>query len=288
MTQSKRVFITGTSAGFGFDTAKALAIAGHIVWATMRDAAGKNKAKADALISAAKGAPGSIRVLSLDVTDQPSIDAAVETAIAGGGIDVLINNAGVGSFGIDESFSVEQAQRLFDVNVFGVMRVNRAVLPHLREAKKGRIIYLSSGLGRIVLPFMAIYTASKFAVEGYAEATDIELAPLGIQTVIVQPGAFGTTFAPNSLMPSKDVTGEYGTTTQIFNAFAAGFEERFKTGAIGDPADVVKALVEEVERPTEECSLRRTVGREVQEPVGAINRTCAEVQSHLLKAFGVR
>ena len=288
MSQSKRVFITGTSAGFGFDTAEALASAGHTVYATMRDVSGKNKSKAEALAAFGKGTRGGIRVIELDVADQSSVDKAVEVAVSAGGIDVLINNAGVGNWGIDEGFGVEQAERLFNVNVFGVMRVNRAVVPHFRNIGKGTIIYLSSGLGRIVLPFMAIYNSSKFAIEGYAESTGIELAPLGIETVIVQPGAFGTTFLSNSVLPSRDVTGTYGKTTEIFNAFSSGFEESAKSGGLGNPEEVVNALVEEVERPAGDRPLRHTVGADVKEPVEAINETCAAVQEKLLKAFGLR
>jgi NAD(P)-dependent dehydrogenase (short-subunit alcohol dehydrogenase family) len=288
MTSSKRIFITGASAGFGFDTAKALASAGHTVFATMRDPSKKNAEKAEALRSFAKDTRGKIKVIELDVTNQDKVDKAVATAFAEGGVDVLINNAGVGTFGIDEGFTVEQAERLLDTNLFGVMRVNRAVVPHFRKEGKGLIIYLSSGLGRLVLPFMAIYTASKFAVEGYAESVSIELSPLGIQTVIIQPGAFGTTFTPNCVTPKTDLSSVYGPSAQIFQAFGKGFEERIKSGGIGDPKEVVQALVEEVERPAGDRPLRRTVGRDVQEPVGAINQTCAQVQGHLFKAFGLQ
>ena len=135
---------------------------------------------------------------------------------------------------------------------------------------------------------MALYTASKFAIEGFAESTSYELAPLGIQSVIVQPGAYGTTFLANSMHPQKDVASTYGPTAQMFEAFGSGFEERVKSGGLGDPAEVVKALVEEVERPAGERALRRTVGQDVQEPVSAINQTCDQVQGHLLSAFGLK
>lgn len=288
MQSSKRVFITGTSAGFGFDTAQALSAAGHTVFATMREASGKNAQQALALKTFAKDKPGKLTVIELDVTNQASVDKAVETAVASGGIDVLINNAGVGTMGIDEGFTVEQAQRLLDINLFGVMRVNRAVVPHFRKQGKGLVIYLSSGLGRLALPFMAIYTASKFAVEGYAESVSIELAPLGIQTVIVQPGAFGTSFTPNCVTPKTDLSNVYGPTTQMLQSFSKGFEERMKSGGVGNPKDVIQTLVEEVERTDGTRPLRRTVGRDVQEAVGAINQTCSQVQDHLLKAFGLR
>jgi NAD(P)-dependent dehydrogenase (short-subunit alcohol dehydrogenase family) len=288
MSSAKRVFITGTSAGFGFETTKALAAKGHTVFATMRGVDGKNADPARALARWAKDGGHSVHVLELDVTDEASIVRAVASAVEKGGIDVLIQNAGVGTWGIDEGYTIAQAQRVFDINVLGVMRVNRAVVPHLRQAGKGLIIYVSSGLGRIVFPFMAIYTASKFALEGYAESTSYELAPLGIRSLIVQPGAYGTTFLVHSVHPKTDVSATYGPAARMFEAFGRGFEQRAKSGGLGDPAEVVKALVEEIERPAGERRLRRAVGHDVQEPVSAINATCDQVQGRLLSAFGLK
>lgn len=283
----KRVFITGTSAGFGRGAAKALASKGHTVFATMRGVTGKNEENAVELQNWAEREKVDLHVLELDVTDQASIDVAVKEAIGKGGIDVLVNNAGVGTWGIDEGFTVEQAKAIFDINVFGVMRLNRAVLPHFREKKHGQILYVSSGLGRIVIPFLGIYTASKFALEAYAENASYELAPLGIRSTIIQPGAYGTTFLQNSLHPKNDVTGVYGPTAKMFEAFGAGFEERAKAGGLGDPREIIDALVEEVEASGDRA-LRRCVGADVQQGVGAINATAAQVQGHLLESFGMK
>lgn len=205
-----------------------------------------------------------------------------------GGIDVVINNAGLGTWGIDEGYTVEQAQSIFNVNLFGAMRVDRAVLPHLRKAGQGLIVYISSGVGRIVFPFMAIYVATKFALEAYAESTSYELGPLGIESVIVQPGAYGTTFLANCLPPKKDVGGEYGPTAKNFETFGGNFEEMAKSGGMGDPSEVVEALVEEVERPSGERPLRRPVGKDIQGPVTAINDTCGQVQDGLLAHYGLK
>jgi NAD(P)-dependent dehydrogenase (short-subunit alcohol dehydrogenase family) len=288
MSKSKRVLLTGSSAGFGFDTAKALAERGHTVYATMRGTSGKNSDKAQSIAAWAEQGGHSLHVLELDVTSDASVQKAVSRAIELGGIDVVINNAGVGTWGIDEGFTIEQAKQVFDINVFGVMRLNHAVLPHLREAGKGLIIYLSSGLGRIIFPFMSIYTGSKFALEAFAESTSYELAPLGIQSVIVQPGAYGTTFLENSVHPKHDVTGTYGQTAEMFRRFATNFEARAKAGALGDPSEVVEALVEEVERTGGDRPLRRTVGKDVKEGVSAINQTCDQVQKHLFEAVGLK
>lgn len=287
MSESKRVLITGASSGFGADTVKALAQKGHTVYATMRGVTGKNADKAAALSSWAEAGGHGVHVLELDVTDQASVDRAVSEAIEGGGIDVVINNAGVGNWGIDEGYSVEQAQQLFNVNLFGAMRVTRAALPHLREAGKGLIVYVGSGLGRIVFPFVSIYAASKFALEGYAESASHELAPHGIQTVIVEPGAYGTSFLTNTMQPADDKLGSYGPVDGMFKAFNQGFEEMAKAGMIGDPSEVVAVLVEEVERPAGDRPLRRVVGKDIAPGVSAINDTCAAVQGEILKAFGM-
>jgi NAD(P)-dependent dehydrogenase (short-subunit alcohol dehydrogenase family) len=204
------------------------------------------------------------------------------------GVDVVNNNAGVGTWGLDEGYSVDQAQKVFDVNLFGVMRVDRAVRPHLRKADKGLVIYVSSGLGRIVFPFMAIYVSTKFALEAYAESTSYELAPLGIESVIVQPGAYGTTFLANCLPPANDVAGEYGPSAKNFEAFGGSFEEMAKSGGLGDPSEVVQALVEEVERPSGDRPLRRTVGKDVMEPVTTINQVAGQVQDGLLSHYGLK
>ena len=288
MSDPRRVFITGTSAGFGYEATKALAERGHTVYATMRGVAGKNSSKAHALESWANGGGHSVHILDVDVTDETAVGKAVAAAVELGGIDVLINNAGVGMWGIDAGFSTEQAQQIFDTNLFGMMRVNRAVVPHFSEADKGLIVYVSSALGRIVFPFLAIYAASKFAVEGFAESASYELAPQGIESVIVQPGGYGTTFLANSVQPQSDVASTYSSTAKMFEAFNSAFEENAKAGGVGDPSEVIEVLVEEVERPAGDRPLRRPVGQQVMDAVGAINQTSDQVQGQLLSAFGLK
>ena len=176
---TKTILITGASTGFGRDTAETLARAGHTVFASMRDPEAKNRAHADAL----RGQ--NIEVLELDVTDSQSVDRAVAAVVAKAGrIDVLINNAGVLTAGVSEAFTPEQATALFDVNVIGVHRVTRAVLPHLRRQHDGLIINLSSVLGRVTFPFVGLYGASKFAVEALTDTYRYEVSQLGIDVVL--------------------------------------------------------------------------------------------------------
>jgi NAD(P)-dependent dehydrogenase (short-subunit alcohol dehydrogenase family) len=288
MSKLQKILITGASSGFGLGTARALAEKGHTVYAGMRDIAGKNAQKAKDLAEWGVKGNYALHVLDLDVTNESSIEKAVNACIDKGGIDVLINNAGVGTWGIDEGYDVTQAQQVFDVNVFGAMRMNRAVVPHFRKAGKGIIVYISSGLGRFVLPFMAAYIASKFAIEGYAESVSVELAPLGIQSVIIEPGAFATNFLSNTLGPKRDVMQEYGATADMFKSFSEGFEEQAKSGGLGDPEEVVKTIIEEVESSETNRPLRRPVGAGILQMVSAINEVCDKVQDQLLTDFGLK
>lgn len=290
MNQSKTILMTGTSTGFGYGATKALAAHGHTVFATMRGVAGKNEAHASDLRQWAEKGGHKVHVLELDVTSDASVKTAVDTVIAKvGKIDVLVNNAGVGTWGIQEAFTVEQVHAMFEVNVYGVLRMNRAVLPHMRKAGHGYIVYLSSGLGRIVLPFMGPYTASKFAVEALAETASYELGPLGIDTTILQPGAFGTNFLDNSIYP-KDagLIDQQPKVKAMFDAFGASFEKRAKSGQLGNPNEIFEAVVNLVELDKSKRPLRMTVGADVQNAVIPINEKCSEIQGHLLHAFGFR
>jgi NAD(P)-dependent dehydrogenase (short-subunit alcohol dehydrogenase family) len=175
--------VTGASSGIGLVTAQALSTAGYRVFGTSR------KPVADA--------PG-ISMLVCDVTDEASVKQLVgEIVRKAGRIDLVVNNAGVGLLGGAEESSIEQAQRLFDVNVFGVARVVNAVLPLMRVQKGGRIINMSSILGLIPSPFNAFYASTKHAIEGYSESLDHEVRQFGIRVVLVEPGVTRTSFEEN-------------------------------------------------------------------------------------------
>ena len=174
------VLITGCSTGFGEATARLFASRGWNVVATMR------RPEAGAGLAALGD---NVLVARLDVQDPASIDAAVAQAIARfGRIDVLVNNAGFGLFGVFEAAPRDKIREQFDVNVFGVMDVTRALLPHFRANRAGTIINISSGAGIFTLPMISLYCASKFALEGFSEALSYELASLGIAVKIVEPG----------------------------------------------------------------------------------------------------
>ena len=176
--------VTGASGGIGEATARALHAAGYRVFGTSRRAPGTRS-------------PG-IEYLVCDVTSEESVQAAVgEVLSKAGRVDLLVNNAGVGLVGGAEESSLEQAKSLFDVNLFGLIRMTKAVLPTMRKQRTGRIVNLSSVMGLIPAPFMALYAASKHAVEGYSESLDHEIRGSGVRVVLVEPAYTRTSFEGN-------------------------------------------------------------------------------------------
>ena len=180
---------------------------------------------------------------------------------------------------------MEQVQQVFDVNVFGVMRVNRAVLPHMRNRGSGHLIYVSSGLGRFVIPFVGPYTGTKFALEAMAEAASYELRGEGIDTTIVEPGAFGTPFGANMIQPKEAERLEsYGPTQDMYAAMAKGFQER----EYQDPQEVVDVLVELSESSSGDRPLRVPVGADSKMASTPINETQAQIQAAIEDRFGLK
>ena len=186
MTANRPVaLVTGASSGIGKAAALALAEAGFEVVGTSRDTA---------RVTPRDG----VTFLDLDVTNQESVSAVVQQVIERfERIDVLVNNAGIGTGGAAEESSVAQDQRLFDVNVFGVIRMTKAVLPHMRGRGRGRIINVSSVFGFIPQPYMAAYVASKHAIEGYSESVDHEVREHGVRVLLVEPANTTTGFDAN-------------------------------------------------------------------------------------------
>ncbi|MEI2617544.1 MAG: SDR family oxidoreductase [Thermomicrobiales bacterium] len=183
------VVVTGSSTGLGLETALHLADKGFKVYATVRDIVSEPKVRAAA---AARGVH--VEILELDVTIQESIDAAIEQIVReSGSIFGLVNNAGIGLRGCLEDLADDEIRRVFDANVFGTIAVTKAALPHMREAGRGRVITISSVGGRVSSFGVSMYCASKFALEGFGEALAMEIAPFGLQSILVEPGIIDTT-----------------------------------------------------------------------------------------------
>ena len=278
---SKTMLITGTSSGFGRDTAETLRLAGHTVYASMRGAEGKNFEAAEALRKLG------IKTVELDVSDDASVEAGVKNVLAEAGtIDVLVNNAGIASAGVTEAFTAEQAHAIFDTNVIGLLRVTRAVLPSMRRQHDGLIINIGSILGRVTFPFVGIYGASKFAVEALTDSLRYEVSQLGVEVVAVQPSGYPTNFFTNIQTPaSTDVTKSYGEVGQIPAAMVKSLTSTFEGNDAPDPHEVAAAIAELVDQAKGTRAARTVVGA----PYGSdkANEDVAPVQAKVVEALGL-
>jgi NAD(P)-dependent dehydrogenase (short-subunit alcohol dehydrogenase family) len=197
------VLITGASSGIGRVCAEHLHANGYRVYGTSRNAQWPGPA-----VGQASSPPYCL--LPLDVTSDTSVAAAVQLVVEReDALDVLVNNAGFGIAGAVEDTTIDEAREQFDTNFFGTMRMCRAALPVMRRQGSGCIVNISSIAGRIGIPFQALYSASKFAVEGFTEALRMEAAPFGIRVVLVEPGDFRTGFTGNRRLARAPVTGAY-------------------------------------------------------------------------------
>jgi NAD(P)-dependent dehydrogenase (short-subunit alcohol dehydrogenase family) len=270
--------ITGANSGFGRLTAQAFVADGWRVYATMRNAASKNAGAAAELRAAG------VSVVELDVTSDASVDAAAKTILAeAGAIDVLVNNAGTGHFGIEEAFTPAAVEAQFATNVIGPLRVNRAFLPGMREKKSGLVVFVSSVVGRFVVPFGGIYLASKWALEALAETLSYELAPFDVDVAIVEPGAypteiFGKTFSADD----SAVVASYGDVAKISDQVSAGLGESAKGK---DPQEVADAILRIAKAPAGQRPLRTSVPP--NPAVDGINAATAPIQREVLKGFGL-
>lgn len=219
MASSPRTaIVTGASSGIGMATARALAADGATVYALARRVERMAELRADG-----------IRPLSVDVTDDPSMTSAVDRIVEETGrLDVLVNNAGYGSYGAVEDVPISEARRQFEVNVFGLGRMIQLAVPQLRRQGAGTIVNISSMGGKIYTPFGGWYHATKFAVEGLSDALRLELAPFGVRVVVIEPGAIDTEWggiAADSLV-QRSGSGAYADRAvplaQVFAASEAG------------------------------------------------------------------
>ena len=233
---AKIILITGASSGIGEETVKRLMTAGYTVYAGARRLS-RMQSLADA------GA----HLLALDLTDDASMTAAVNTVMQEAGrIDVLINNAGYGSYGALEDVPLEEARRQFEVNIFGLARLTQLVLPAMRAQRSGRIVNISSIGGKFGEPFGCWYHATKFAVEGLSDSLRMELHPFGIDVVVIQPGATHTEWAKiahDSLIKSSG-DGPYG---KAASAHAKMMEVGHQGSIPAPPSVVAKTIVQAVQ-----------------------------------------
>lgn len=283
MNNEKVVLITGTSSGFGRLIAETLARKKYQVFATMRDVKGRNATVAREIVELAKHESLSLKTLELDVTNDSSVERAVSKVVLEcGHLDVLVNNAGYGVMDLAETVTTAQAQRQFDTNFFGVLRMNRAVLPTMKRRKSGLLLHVSSGGGRLVIPGMGLYCASKFAMEALAEVYRYELASQGIDSVVIEPGAYATPIMAK-LERGEDPKRKagYGDMAEVPEKLKA------KIGSSrGDPQEIADSVLQIIETPAGHRQLRYRVGQGGP-GVQRINALTDEVQAQMLEAFGI-
>jgi NAD(P)-dependent dehydrogenase (short-subunit alcohol dehydrogenase family) len=283
MKSGQVVLVTGASSGFGRLISETLARKDYRVFATMRNVKGRNAAAAREIAELAKRESLSLQTLELDVTDDFSVESAISKIVLQcGRIDVLVNNAGFGIMDLAETVTMAQAQRQFDTNFFGVLRMNRAVLPAMKRQGSGLLLHVSSGAGRLAIPGMGLYCASKFAMEALAETYRYELASLGIDSVVIEPGAYATPIM-EKLERGEDPSRKigYGEMAEIPKKIQARI-----ASSRANPQEIADIVLQIIETPAGQRQLRYRVG-----PGGPgvqqINALTDEVQAQLLEAFGV-
>lgn len=241
-------FITGCSTGFGREIARKTLALGYPTVVTARDPA--------SLADLAKEFGDLALVLELDVTKSSQIDTATQAALEHfGRIDVLVNNAGIGYFGSFEESERDEVRTMFDINVWGLADMARAVLPTMRKQRSGTIVNISSIGGIVAFPALSFYNATKFAVEALSESLSQELAPLGVKVLIVEPGPFRTDWAGRSANQAPQIIADYATTAKARTDLIRGYSGKQP----GDPARAADAIVKAVE--SENPPLRLLLGK---------------------------
>ncbi|BAV72321.1 short-chain dehydrogenase/reductase SDR [Pseudomonas chlororaphis subsp. aurantiaca] len=285
------ILITGASSGFGALTARALADAGHIVYASMRETLGRNAPQVAEVRRYADEHRVDLRSVELDVASSASVEAGVAQIVADcGRLDVVIHNAGHMAFGPAEAFTPEQFSQLYDINVLSTQRVNRAALPQLRKQGRGLVVWVSSSSARGgTPPYLAPYFAAKAAMDSLAVSYAGELARWGVETSIIVPGAFtqGTNHFAHSGAPADQArAAEYnqgpyaGVPEQALNGLAA------LEPADADVAEVARAIVEVVGLPFGTRPLRRHIDPS-QDGAEIVNAMADRVRAEMFRRIGL-
>lgn len=241
---ARNVFISGTNSGIGRLSALKLAYNGHRVFATMRNTTSGNAQAAVDLVAQAKNWTGSIQVFDMDVADDESVRSGVEQALtAAGHFDAVVSCTGFAMMGLQETLSDDELMYQLDVNLIGPHRLLRAVLPSLRSRKAGLLIHLTGTLGRLVLPAMGAFCASKAALEALVDAYAYELAPLGIDSTIVQLGLFPTGFADRiEVGEDHERAAAYGSNARLSDTLGATISKMIAPPNAADPDEAATAI----------------------------------------------
>ena len=260
---AQTMLVTGSTSGFGRLTVETLARQGYIVFAGMRAAAGKNAPAAEELRALAEREHLALHIVEIDITDDASVEQAIASIVGiTDRLDVVVNNAGIAYSGPLEAFTLEQVQQQFDTNVFGVLRVNRAALPHMRKQGSGLLLQIGSIGGRMALPFLGLYGATKFALEGLTESYRNELAPFGIDAAIIEPGTYPTPIdAKHQSAADTERAALYQT---ALDGFMTPFYAENRSATPPDPQEVADAVARVIAQPAGERPLHTVVATVAQ------------------------
>lgn len=282
--KGKSMLITGTSSGFGRLAALHFARSGGSVIASMRNLKGGKRAEAQEMLDVAASEKLKLSVVEIDVTRDEQVASGVAAAekIAGGALDAVLNNAGIGVGGPTELYDLESLKRAFDVNFFGYQRIARAALPKMRARREGLLVHVSSQLGRLLLPNIGAYCATKFAVEAMFETMAYELAPFGVDVTIIQPGGYPTKIWENGARYFEELLAGADEERKI--AYAGHID--LASGMLGgvyetDPMDVPRAIAAIIALPPGRRPLRKPVHPNTQ-ATDALNAAHAQVQAAVL------
>ncbi len=285
------ILVTGASSGFGLMTARALAGAGHTIFASMRETQGRNAPRVAEIAQWSKDHSADLRTVELDVQSEPSVAAAIDHVLKDGKLDVIVHNAGHMVFGPAEAFTPEQMIQQYDVNVLGAQRVNRAALPYLRKQGKGLLLWVGSSSTRGgTPPFLAPYFAAKAAMDALAVSYSTELARFGIETTIMVPGAFtkGTNHFAHSGKPADAaVAAEYesgpyaGVTEQALKGLAS------LEPADADPQEVAREIVRVIGLPFGKRPFRVHIDPS-QDGAEVVNAVADRMRREMYHAIGLQ
>ena len=281
------ILVTGSTSGFGRLTVETLARQGYRVFAGMRAAAGKNAPAAEELRALAQREQLALHLVEIDVTDDASVEQAIKAIIgATDRLDVVVNNAGVSYSGPLEAFTLEQVQQQFATNVFSVLRVNRAVLPQMRKQGSGLLLQIGSIGGRLALPFLGLYGATKFALEGLTESYRYELAPFGIDAAIIEPGTYPTTISANRQIAAD--AERFALYQAGIDAFTVPFYAENRSATPPDPQEVADAVASVIAQPAGERPLRTVVATVAQRQAPqALNDAATQAMHSFLEALHI-
>ncbi len=223
------------------------------------------------------------------MTDDASVRDAVERVLREAGhVDAVVNNAGVAGIGLTEAYTPAQFQQMFDVNVCGVVRVNRAVLPSMRQRRAGLLIHVSSGAGRLAVPALAAYCASKFALEALADAYRYELQPFGVESVLVEPGIYATPSHDKMIAPADvDRLAEYGEAAEYVDRVRSVFRAAIGAPDAPDVADVADVFVRLVEAAPGERPFRTALPAPIEQLLEGYNAVAADLRPVVAQIFNV-